>query len=382
MLAGRGLDQRGEGWTAAIQVKSPKGSKMTNAKLFKEAARGLLMMSLLLVSCGGDPIAPPPRPHPFHAYVINETSSDVSIISTASITTPSHGMGHRIDVGFEPRGIAITPDGLFAYVTDLSRHFSGNLSVIDTSTGRVVAAIPLPLVSSAIAIAPGGDLAYAAHVGSLSVIDILTNRVIETINLGRGTVPEGITIAPGGALAYVADLGDHPDYAGRVLAIDLRTKSVVAIVAVGKRATGVALSPDGALAYAVSEGNPPDYAGTVSVIDTRINAVIATIVVGTDPSGVVVSGDGASVYVTNSGSDTVSVIDTSSNSVIAAVSVGKYPSGVAITPDSAFVCVTNIYSDPPSFGEGNVKVIDTSTKSVVATIPVGWSPRAIAFSPR
>jgi len=308
---------------------------MTNAKLFKEAARGLLMMSLLLVSCGGDPIAPPPRPHPFHAYVINETSSDVSIISTASITTPSHGMGHRIDVGFEPRGIAITPDGLFAYVTDLSRHFSGNLSVIDTSTGRVVAAIPLPLVSSAIAIAPGGDLAYAAHVGSLSVIDILTNRVIETINLGRGTVPEGITIAPDGALAYVADLGDHPDYAG-----------------------------------------------TVSVIDTRINAVIATIVVGTDPSGVVVSGDGASVYVTNSGSDTVSVIDTSSNSVIAAVSVGKYPSGVAITPDSAFVCVTNIYSDPPSFGEGNVKVIDTSTKSVVATIPVGWSPRAIAFSPR
>ncbi|PGP55952.1 hypothetical protein COA00_31900, partial [Bacillus cereus] len=43
-----------------------------------------------------------------------------------------------VTVGDGPRGVAITPDGLFAYVTN---QYSNNVSVIDTSSNTVIATV-------------------------------------------------------------------------------------------------------------------------------------------------------------------------------------------------------------------------------------------------
>jgi len=44
----------------------------------------------------------------------------------------------NVQVGFDPRGVAITPDGAFAYV---SNRISNDVSVINTGTNTVVATV-------------------------------------------------------------------------------------------------------------------------------------------------------------------------------------------------------------------------------------------------
>ncbi len=66
----------------------------------------------------------------------NAESDTVSVIATASNTVVA-----TVPVGVEPRGVAITPDGAFAYVTN---HLSApGLSVIETASNAVVATVDL-----------------------------------------------------------------------------------------------------------------------------------------------------------------------------------------------------------------------------------------------
>jgi len=66
-------------------------------------------------------------------YVVNAGSDDVSVIDIAKRTKLAH-----IAVGANPRGIALTPDDAFAFVTNA---LDGTVSMIDTATNRVVATI-------------------------------------------------------------------------------------------------------------------------------------------------------------------------------------------------------------------------------------------------
>ena len=65
----------------------------------------------------------------------NTNASTVSVINTATNTVVA-----TIPVGINPTGVAVTPDGTRAYVTNA---FSDNVSVINTATNTVVATIPI-----------------------------------------------------------------------------------------------------------------------------------------------------------------------------------------------------------------------------------------------
>ncbi|PEQ46184.1 YncE family protein, partial [Bacillus cereus] len=73
-----------------------------------------------------------------------------------------------IPVGSFPTGVAITPDGNFAYVTNL-----GDVSVIDTSTNTVIATVPVGSSPFCVAITPDGNFAYVTNNidDTVSVID-------------------------------------------------------------------------------------------------------------------------------------------------------------------------------------------------------------------
>ena len=70
----------------------------------------------------------------------------VSVIDTATNTVVA-----TIPVGVAPNGVAITPDGSRAYVTNDD---SDSVSVIDTTTSTVVATIPVGVGPVAVAITP------------------------------------------------------------------------------------------------------------------------------------------------------------------------------------------------------------------------------------
>jgi len=88
-----------------------------------------------------------------------------------------------------PSGIAFTPDGNHAYLTN---HDSGTVSVIGTNPGsadfnKVVSKIKVGPNPEVIAITPDGSLIYVvADHRSVVVIDTSDNRVLETLAVKNG----------------------------------------------------------------------------------------------------------------------------------------------------------------------------------------------------
>jgi YVTN family beta-propeller protein len=76
-----------------------------------------------------------------------QTSNSVSVIDTASNTVVA-----TVGVGMNPFGVAITPDGTRAYVTNAN---SSSVSVIDTASNTVVATVGVGGLPEGVAITPG-----------------------------------------------------------------------------------------------------------------------------------------------------------------------------------------------------------------------------------
>ena len=249
--------------------------------------------------------------------------------------------------------------GPYAYITN---YFNNTVSIIDTAANIVTDTVNVGSNPLGVAVSPDGANVYVTNWGSsnVSVIDAATNTVIATVNVGKR--PYGIAVSPEGSKVYVTN-----EYSNTVSVIDTGTKTVAATLPVGSWPSGVAVSPDGTAVYVVNED------GTVSVIDAATNNVTATVEVGSNPIAVAVSPDGRKVYVTNYESNNVSVIDTATNTVIAMVEVGSHPGGIAVNPDGSKVYVTNEFSS-------NVSVIDTATNIVIATVDVGNSLWGVAVS--
>ncbi|BBL64834.1 YncE family protein [Methanosarcina mazei] len=204
----------------------------------------------------------------------------------------------------------------FAYITNGG---SNNVSVIDTVNNTVIAVVDVGSDPFGVAVAPDGTKVYVANMGSnnISVIDTATNSVTDTIDAGIN--PRGIAVSPDGTKIYVVNSASN-----NVSVIDTVTNNVTASVTAGGIPYGVAVNPDGKKVY-VTNGDIGNENNTVSVIDTISNNVIATVTAGGIPYGVAVTPDGTKVYVANWGSDNVSIIDTASNIVIATVPAGNTP---------------------------------------------------------
>ena len=87
------------------------------------------------------------------AYVANELTDAVNVIDT-STTTVEPG---AIPVGKDPALVSLTPDGKFLYVTNFQwgdvTPKPGTVSVINTSTKKVIATIPVGSIPDAVVIA-------------------------------------------------------------------------------------------------------------------------------------------------------------------------------------------------------------------------------------
>ncbi|SKC84620.1 cytochrome D1 domain-containing protein [Maledivibacter halophilus] len=298
---------------------------------------------------------------PTLAYVVNP--NEVTVIDTSTNTVVNTIPIPTTDPNDYAVLIAITPDGKFAYVTNLN----GFVSVIDTCTNTVVDTIKVGFNPIGIAITPDGRYAYVANSfdNNVSVIDTSTNTVVDTIPVGRE--PFGVAVAPDGNFVYVAIALES-----RVSVIDTTSNTVVDTIPVTFFPHGIAITPDGSFAY-VSNNEQPPLTTTVSVIDTSTRTMVDNIPVGFVATIIAITPDGKFAYVANAGDDNVSVIDIATNTVIDTVPVGSHDYGVAITPDGRFAYVTNA-------GDDNVSVIDTSTNTVVDIIPDGNTPFGIAIA--
>jgi YVTN family beta-propeller protein len=318
---------------ATITLTLPDGFTYSDggngARDFTSGAEGVVIVS-------GVKGTAPPGPYTLRA------ASNGAPEATAELTVMERGPVGTIAGLVEPYHAAFSPDGARAYVTSLS---NSSVSVIDAVNNRVIQTIPLGLTTLGVAVHPDGNRVYVTKINDnlVSVIDTATtpNKEIQRITIGHGAY--GVAVHPDGRRAYVTHY-----YGNSVSVIDTATtpNRVIQTIPLGRSSTLVAVHPDGSRVYVTNHDDR-----SVSVIDTATtpNRVIQTITVGGAPWEVAVHPDGSRAYVTNRLDNSVSVIDTATtpNRVIQTIPVGRTPNGIAVHPDSR-VYVTNIVDNSVS----------------------------------
>lgn len=340
----------------------------------------LLALSLILTSCGSSPATTA------IIYVAHSQSHSLSVIhlpadkTVAAIQIGNSSFSDLNHTPSYPTGVAVTPDGSRAYVTDAVQY----VRVVDTPSNSVIATIAAGSDPEAIVISPDGTTAYVTSitcsapscpdnpppVASVEVIDTTSNSLTATISIGNvlSALLSGIAISPDGTRVYVSN-----NDGGQIWAIDTASKQVVATISTAVLGfVGVSISPDGSRLYAASVGNP----SAVDAIDTKANALVTSISLpGFDvPTRIAITPDGSHAYVTGDGGH-VWVIDTAMNSVVTAISVtaGQPLMDVAFAPDGTHAYVT--------CGSNNaIYVLDTTSYRVVGQISSDY-PGGLAIAP-
>ncbi|HTH50662.1 MAG TPA: beta-propeller fold lactonase family protein [Pyrinomonadaceae bacterium] len=298
-------------------------------------------------------------------YVTNEKSGTVSVIDSSTDRVVD-----RIQVSRRPRGIRISPDGKYAYVAS-STPFQGKeetgdnrIDVIDTASGKVVRKIDVGDDPEQLAISPDGSRMYVSNEesGTCTVVDIDSGEIIAT--LITGIEPEGVTISPDGGLwVYVTAVTSST-----VSIIETTGPTVVATLIVGQRPRDTAFSPDGTQAYVTAEVGQ-----NVTVIDVATQKIVGTIPLANDSRAVgsTVSNDGTKLYVANGRGNSVSVIDIAQGKVVTNIPVGERNWGIGLVRKSGKLYTANGLS-------GDVSVVDTSTNKEITRIRTGEGPWGIA----
>ncbi|MBL8520007.1 MAG: choice-of-anchor D domain-containing protein [Betaproteobacteria bacterium] len=310
------------------------------------------------------------NPGPSPASIVLGSAVTVTGLTMSGLTD-SCSLGAFISTGTVDLGMAgVIPAMATCTVTVQVQSAAAGMRTVTVSPGNLVTNRGNNANTSSatltVTAAPTGPFAYipifTGFTGStVSVIDLPTNTLATTINVGTG--PVGAAVNPAGTRAYISN-----QQSNSVSVIDTATNTVVATVPVGSQPGSAAVNPAGTRVYV-----PNQTSNSVSVIDTSSNTVTATVTGITFPSSAVVNPAGSKVYVTASSGNALAVIDTGTNAVIGTIPVcaGPYQPVVNGSGTRIYVVCTS----------GNVSVIDAGSGTVVATVPVGSNPRGIALTP-
>lgn len=248
------------------------------------------------------------------------------------------------------------------YVTNFA---SNNVSVVDLTTSRVIADIPVGLGPTGMAVTPDVERVYVAnhYSGDVSVISTASNSVERTIpipsNFGR-SAPFGLAVTPDGSQVFVSNLSD-----GTIRVISTLTNTVTATItsAFDWALRYIAISPDGQYLYALGYGD-----GKITVMRVFDFSVVTTIRNLPAARHVAITPDGSRLYVTSDKFNRLYVVNTSTFSLIY---THQFPNGsgtitVDIEPTGKFALVSNY--------QGRVTMIDTDPQSpryhqMIAEVP-------------
>jgi len=309
-----------------------------------------------VVAVGRNPVYAAATPDGRRVYVVNrgnQVPTNQGSISVIDTSTNMNVAEISLGIGF-PFQIAMTPDGSRAYVAvsqasgDVTSESPNRVAVINTRTNTLETSIPIPgddpYGPIGVAITPDGNRAYVTNRGNgtVEVIETSTNTWVETIPVSS-SFPVGIAITPDGTRAYVVTRGPLT----RVLMIGIDPNlpgfhSVVDVIQIdinpSSSVTSIAITPDGRRAYVTYGSN------RVAVIDVdpgsaNFNRVMTTINTMAGALNVLVfTPDGNQAYVASSNPNRVVILDTDPasrnfNKVVGEIPLGPTDAfGLAIVP--------------------------------------------------
>ena len=272
------------------------------------------------------------------AYVSNQDGG-VSVIDLNTLESKT-----TLDIGASgPRGIGITADGKLLVTANKD---DGNISVLDTSTGKVLKHIAIGKNPEFVRVF--GDYAYVTY---------------------EPASKSGPPAKPGDAKAEKED--DDDKTPGRIAIVDLKAGKVVSEI-IGKPETeGVEFSKDGKLMMVTNESD-----NSITVHDMKTGKLLKSIAVGKygeRPRGIKNSPDGNSYVTTLEMSDKLLVLNDKFE-VIKEVPTGKSPYGISFDREGKRVFVA-------ANKEKSMQVFDAKTWQKIKDIPTGERCWHFTFTP-
>lgn len=296
---------------------------------------------------------------PTNAYVSNSGSDSISVIDTST-----HKVLATVPTGKAPVNPTFTPDRRQVYVSNSQ---DTTITVIDVQTGMAKTIPAGGERPSGLAFSPDGKTLYVSLIsqdyaspGSVHSIDLATGQMSTPIRMGAD--PERIALTPRGDRLYVNNLLD-----GTMAVIDTAKNSVLTTLMLGDLPFNPLMSPDGSVVYVgVMSANH------IAVVDTTTNQVTRTIPADS-PNGMTYSQDYQTLFVSNALSGTVQEVSIGMSKVLQTQMVGGLPGNIALLPDGK-----HAYMVRPD--GTTVEVLDVSNLKIISTITVGTGPSVVTIA--
>ncbi|GAA4602853.1 hypothetical protein GCM10023195_09100 [Actinoallomurus liliacearum] len=224
----------------------------------------------------------------------------------------------------DPYNLYFTPDGRFAIV--MAERLQ-RIDFLDARTMRPVHRVNVPCRGPNHAdFSAAGDFFLTAceFSGDLLKVDTRRQKVIGTLRLGRGSMPQDVKLAPDGSVFYVADM-----MADGVWVIDAATFRKIGFVRTGRGAHG--LYPDRASKYLYVSNRGEGSISLLSFADRRV-ARTWRLPGGGSPDMGGVSADGRILWLSGRYDGVVYAISTTDGRLLHRLPVGKGPHGLCVYP--------------------------------------------------
>jgi len=217
------------------------------------------------------------------------------------------------------------------------------LSFVDPEAGKQIAAVPVGGVTGhEVAVSPDNRFAYVPIYGdsgvgrpgtdgsTMSVIDLVSRKIVHTVDFGGGVRPHMPLYEPVSGKLYVTT-----ELEKAITVIDPKTLNVEGQIPTGaEQSHMLAISHDGRRGYTANVG-----AGSVSVLDMLGRKTITVIPVAGKVQRISISKDDRWVFTADQTQPRLAVIDTATNTVKQWIPLPSIGYGSTVTLDGKYVLV-------------------------------------------
>ena len=196
-------------------------------------------------------------------------------------------------------------------------------------------------------------------------MDLATNSVIQTVNLGLNFGPWSAALSPSGNELFICGA-----YGSQIAKMNTGTMSLVTW-ATSSAPSSCKVSADGTKLFASNY-----YADKASVYSTVDGTLISQVNTGAGPREIQLSNDETKMNVANASANTISVVNTASFQIVQTLTTGTLPRFIALSPDNSALVVSN-------YGSKNIQFFDATSGALTSTESTIGSANChgVAFTP-
>lgn len=234
---------------------------------------------------------------------------------------------------------------------------SEDIQVIDLSSGKEIAEIPIDILSHEIVTtADEKSVVYTNYESNdgnaIKVINAKNNQFEKTIPLDRNIKVNGIAATHNPNEVAVIDYANN-----NLLVINIKTNRIERRISTKqKKSHLLVFHPNKSIAYVTNIDS-----GSISVIDINLNKVLKIIPCGIGRKGIDITPDGSEIWVTNTKESSITIINTSTYEIVTTLKTGVEPLKLKFSIDGNYCLVVNVI-------DGCITVYSQETKKKIKNI--------------